>query len=555
MRDLAPTLVLLAVVPAACGIDVEVTEESIQHQLRWEQEPGEIQDCHVFKLGNTRNVEVDQLKITFPEGSHHVHLYRSNEPAADAVYDCFKGIDWQKWSLLAGAQTKSMDWKLPEGVTIPLEPHQQLLAQVHWLNTTNEKVESTVDIDFHTTEYSQEHLGVMFGVNKRVDIAPNQRTRIEHFCQMPKGAKLHALMGHFHAHGSNYRVTERMPDQTTGTEIYFAKDEPAFDFQLFSPAHDVPAGAGFQYECSFFNYGNTQLTWGSDTHTQEHCNMTAYFSPAEQISTLCLLEPSKLAALTAAKPTVGVGEDFLFAVELVSPEATDTVVELQSSDPTAITVPASITIPAGQVHAAFTAKTSRPANVEVTATMAGTKVITPVRVTGLVISEVFYNSATGSHDQMQWIEIANASDRPLDLSGYSIGAGSADFLRTRLGLPMTIPARGCIVVGGPESSPANYLPNFAVSTDLSPDLSLGTDQAAGIGLFAATPSAMTNTVRPVDVLVYGGLNQQLQGPDGQIAPVWPGSTPGGSLKRVTNGVWTKSATPTPGNCEVLNVLL
>jgi len=554
MRDLLPTLAFLAVAPAACGIDVELSEENVEHQIVWEQAPGEIQDCHVFKLTNTRNVEVDRLQIKFPEGSHHVHLYRSTDPEADSVYDCFKGINWQKWSLLAGAQTQSMDWKLPEGVTIPLEPHQQLLAQVHWLNTTTENVTSKVDISFHTTEYSEEHLGVMFGVNKRVDIAPNQRTRVEHFCQMPDGAKLHALMGHFHAHGNNYRVTQRMPDQTAGTEIYYAKDEPAFDFKLFSPAHQVPQGAGFNYECSFFNYGNTQLTWGSDTHTQEHCNMTAYFSPAEKISTLCLLEPSKLAALTPAKPVISVGEDFLFAVELVSPEATDTVVELSSSDATAISVPTSITIPAGQTHATFTARSLRPSNVEVIATMAGTKVITPVRVSGLVLSEVFYNSATGGNDQMQWVEIANTSDQPIDLSSYALGAGSQDLLTTRLALPTTIPARGCVVVGGSESSPANYLPTLAVAQDFSPDLSLGTNQAAGIALFATTPSAMNNAVRPVDVLVYGGQNQLLQGPDGTLAPVWPGSVPGGSLKRVTNGVWSKSSIPTPGTCEVLNAL-
>jgi hypothetical protein len=33
--------------------------------------------------------------------------------------------------------------------------------------------------------------------------------------------------------------------------------------------------------------------------------------------------------------------------------------------------------------------------------------------------------------------------------------------------------------------------------------------------------------------------------------VWPGSAPGGSLKRMTDNVWAKSNTPTPGVCEIL----
>ena len=556
MRHLVTPLLLLAALPTGCGIDAEVAEETLEHRIRWQQAPSsEIQDCHTFKLGNSRNVEVDRLQVNFAEGSHHVHLYRSTEPVEDAVFDCFKGIDWKKWSLVLGAQTQAMDWRLPEGVTIPFEPHQQLLAQVHWLNTTDKVEESTIDIAFHTTPDSDEHLGVMFGVNQRVDLAPNAHSRIEHYCQMPQGAKLHAMMGHFHSHGNNYRVVERMPDQATGREIYFSKDEPSFEFKTYFPAHDIAPGAGFQYECGFYNSESFQLTWGSDTHTQEHCNMTAYFSPAERISTLCLQEPSKLAALTPAKYEVRAGQDFTFAVELVSPEATDVTVALESSNPTAVAVPASIVIPAGQKVAAFTAITRRPAQVEISASMNGAKVITPVRVGGLVVSEVFYQTATGGEEEgVQWVELANQSDVAIDLSGYSLGAGTADLLNTRLGLPMMIPAKGCIVVGGPVSGPANYSPKFDLAQDLEPNLSTGGAKAAGIGIFSTSVAGMNPALRPLDLVVYNGESTSLRGPDGQIAPIWPGSTAGGSLRRMTNNVWARSSSPTPGNCEILNAL-
>jgi hypothetical protein len=504
----------------------------------------------VFKLDNTRQVEVNRLQIKFPEGSHHVHLYRSSEPEADRVFDCFKGIDWTKWSLVMGAQTQSMDWQLPEGVTIPLEPHQQLLAQVHWLNTTDEPVNEKIDITFHTTEYSTEHLGVLFGVNQRINMAPKQRSRVEHFCQVPDGAKLHAVMGHFHAHGNNYRVTQRMPDQKEGKEIYFAPDEPSFEFKTFLPAHEVPRGAGFEYQCNFFNYDDFPLSWGSDTVTQEHCNMTAYFSPAEKVSELCLNKPSKLNALTPMETSVRAGEDLVFNLELATAQDHDMVVSLSSSNSDALEVPATVTVPKGETNLAFSARTRKPAQVEVTAAYDNARVITPVRVGGLVLSEVFYKPATGATDQMQWIEIANQSNVALDLSSISIGAGVTDFMRTRLGLPMTIPARGCIVVGGPESSPANHMPYFNLTQDLNPDLSLGGDKAAGVALF--TTSEMSATARPLDAVVYGGANQQLRGPDGNVAPVWQGSAPGGSIKRLTDGVWSKSSNPTPGVCEVLD---
>ena len=550
MRDLVPTLFLLSVVTAGCGTDVEVLEENIEHQIRWQQEPGEIQDCHVFKLGNTRHIEVDRLQVMFPEGSHHVHLYRSTEPEADDVYDCFNGIDWNKWSLLVGAQTKSMDWQLPEGVTIPLEAHQQLLAQVHWLNTTDTTIDSKIDIAFHTTDFSQEHLGVVFGVNQRINVAPGQRSRVQAFCPMPEGAKLHALMGHFHMHGSDYKVRQRMQDQAAGMEIYAAPDEPGFEFKLFAPAHEIPRGAGFEYECNFFNWEGAPLTWGSDTQSQEHCNMTAYFSPAEKMSDLCLTVPSKLEALTPTRDTVRAGQSVTFDIALAAPETAPLTLALQASDASGLEIPASVTIPAGQRRASFVAHARRPGNFEVSASMPEAQVVAALRVSGLVISEVFYNPAAGANN-LQWIELANLADVPVDLSRFSLGAGTSDYMRTRLQLPMTIPARGCIVVGGPVSSPANYFPTFALNSDLNPNLELGTEQAAGVGLFVS--AGMSPTARPLDAVVYGGTNRSLRGPDGELAPVWPSSSAGGSIKRVAEGAWVKSIQPTPGTCEVLYV--
>jgi hypothetical protein len=410
-------------------------------------------------------------------------------------------------------------------------------------------VEPTIDLSFHTARVSQEHLGVVFGVNKRIYIKPDQRSRAAAFCRMPEGARLHAMMGHFHSHGYDYKVIERMPDQLLGQELYSAPDEPAFEFKVFSPPHDVARGAGFQYECNFFNRDGPTLTWGSNTRTQEHCNMTAYYSPAEEISDLCLTEPSKLSTLTPSEEAVRAGQDEAFDIGLAALEASDVTVALQSSDASALEVPPSVTIPAGQQHASFIAQAKRPGNFEVSASVDDARIAAAVRVTGLVLSEVFYDPLTGATSGLQWIEIANQADVPLDLSAYSIGAGTTDFMTTRLALsPIMISAHGCIVVGGPESAPANYSPILVPNTKLEPDLGLGAERAAGVGLFPAL--GMSSMARPVDAVVYGGVNTTLRGSDGQIAPVWPGSRPGGSIKRVSETVWATSTAPTPGLCEI-----
>src|SRR5262245_66299130 len=114
-------------------------------QIQWHQAPqSEVVECHYFKSQNDAQVEVDRVRVDFPTGSHHVHIYRSELPADDGVRDCSMGIDWTRWSLMVGVQTPPLDWQLPDGVTIPLRPHQQFLVQVHWLNTADHPVDRTI---------------------------------------------------------------------------------------------------------------------------------------------------------------------------------------------------------------------------------------------------------------------------------------------------------------------------------------------------------------------------------------------------------------------------
>lgn len=551
----ARLLVIVACV--SCGTDVATESDTITARIQWHQVPGEIQDCHVFKLSNQEPAELDHLQITFPEGSHHVHVYRASTPQTDGVFDCFSGIDFTTWSLLIGAQTKSMDWTLPEGVTMPIDAHQQLLVQVHWLDTTDHDIDPTIDLAFHKAQSSTQHLGVLFGVNKRIDIPPGATAHVEDWCGFPDSElrlgrlNLLAIMGHFHQHGRDYRVTERAEDETGGTTVYEAPDESAFQFQIYDPPHRIALNAGLDYECSYFNFSPQTITWGSDTKRQEHCNMTAYYYPATTLSTLCLLESYGHVTLRPQQPAVAAGATVTFDVELEKPAPKDFAIALTASDPTALDVPPSVTIAAGATRAAFLARALKPAPVVVTAMLEGATATARISVSGLELSEVFYRPATASPTGLQWIELANRTDEAIDLASYSIGAGQADYLATRIDLPLSIAPHGCVVIGGPISSPDNHSPTLALATAFSPALGLGGAQASGVALFAVPAAQLTSSTTPVDAVVHSGTNASLRGPDGELAPAWPSAPAGGSLRRVTSSGWATTSAPTPGACEVL----
>src|SRR5262249_18435845 len=171
-------------------------------KIDWHQDPrSEIVACHYFKAPNDAAAEVNRFSLQFPPGSHHVHIYRSDTPEPDGVKDCSAGIDWRRWSLVVGAQTKPLDWHLPDGITPPIDPHQQLLVQVHWLNTTDAPIDRTINITFGTTLESKVHMGVALGVAKDTGMAPHQKKPVGSWVPLPDGANMVAMMGHFHARG------------------------------------------------------------------------------------------------------------------------------------------------------------------------------------------------------------------------------------------------------------------------------------------------------------------------------------------------------------------
>ena len=59
MRGLAYSFLLLPAVFTGCGIDAEAVEEDIEHQIRWRQQPGEIDGCSA----TARMKLIDRLEV------------------------------------------------------------------------------------------------------------------------------------------------------------------------------------------------------------------------------------------------------------------------------------------------------------------------------------------------------------------------------------------------------------------------------------------------------------------------------------------------------------
>lgn len=171
----------------------------------------------------------------------------------------------------------------------------------------------------------------------------------------------------------------------------------------------------------------------------------------------------------------------------------------------------------------------------------------------LRLSEVFVRP-DGPVAHRQWVEISNVCGDEVDLSvtgtvlRWTQPGKNWSGAMSLAGVGVVGPG-GCLVVGGPQSVPANFSPDFDLPISFSPALMLdGAAGVAGVGLFDALA-----TVTPFDAVAYGSGSATLNGADGKPAhPVAAAMPVAHSLER-HGQTWVDTPAPSPGACAALTV--
>jgi len=173
---------------------------------------------------------------------------------------------------------------------------------------------------------------------------------------------------------------------------------------------------------------------------------------------------------------------------------------------------------------------------------------------GLFLSEVLYNPAGPAADSgREWVELRNAGAGAVPLACYALGNGSTGYRYSLAQLPaITVPAGGCVVIGGPDCGSGGCTSPL----DFDPDLlnaPSGTATAAGVALLYGRTASLTDASVPVDAVLYGTTNTgMLLGRGGSVpasADV-PNVAAGHSIARGADARWVDTTIPTPGACAV-----
>lgn len=265
----------------------------------------EVQNCYYIDVPTGADVDVTALQFAYTEGSHHVNVFRTEDPSymqpdGTVVEECWDALDWEKVSLVANSQLTALNWDLPANTYIPIGPSSQLIVQVHYVNVeagdqTTPSGKGEVYINFEAEEHGgrPDMLGSLFANNRSISLPAHEYSSFTAQCLLPEGSNIIALSGHFHSRGVQFLVNRltgatETTDPVIGEQIYASEawDEPPFE--TYSPG-DVLLGEneGLSYQCDFYNDTDNTIIFGPHVETDEHCNMFGYYYPAQTTTTFC----------------------------------------------------------------------------------------------------------------------------------------------------------------------------------------------------------------------------------------------------------------------------
>jgi hypothetical protein len=269
--------------------------------------PGEEKtDCMFVTTTNTTEVFFRQYHARMRPGSHHMLLYLQDarRPESTGPEACRQGLDTRN---IFGAQTLTLDVgnvvSGPEndGLAIKLEPNQQGVVQMHFINTGDKPIlregwANLVYVDPSQVKQLGDPIFWLGGLG--MNVQPGVREIIKGKATAPAdGIRLVAATGHFHAHTVRFSAWKtigggpREPlmddydwheptlvrfDSTTKNK---APDPVAKKAGGFSGIVALNTGDVIDWECEVMNDGQVPLTFGNEVYTAEMCNVFGLYAP------------------------------------------------------------------------------------------------------------------------------------------------------------------------------------------------------------------------------------------------------------------------------------
>jgi hypothetical protein len=228
--------------------------------------------CFPADVGET--FKVDRFSYSSTTTVHHFLFARTLAPEPEGFTECdvlFKPT----WEVVFAAGVGDSDLTLPDGAAQEFEQGDQMLVQLHLLNTSGQGVTERAEIVMRRTHAADTApvLISAFGTSK-IKLPPKQLSSVEKTCEVGRDAEVIALFPHMHQIGT--KATLEVGESEETLELVYERDPYGFDQQTIEPfALMLTKGQTVRVTCSYDNPYDHEVGYGESSN-DEMCFMITF---------------------------------------------------------------------------------------------------------------------------------------------------------------------------------------------------------------------------------------------------------------------------------------
>ena len=269
---------------------------------------GETTPCVQWDLDNDEPLYVNSVTMNNEGGFHHSNWYivpndHFGEQYDDGYFECAdRGWNEQTAAITGtvlfaqSTQAYTETQQFPEGVVTKIPPNHMVVADLHFLNTSSQDLETRMRLELGLKHPSLvDTVATPFQlIYTDLDIPPQAESRFETDCDVADHAgalmdstdgtfddlEIYYVLPHYHDLGNHFDL-HVYGGPNDGEELFELTGFNAeANGQTFNPPADLSGAKGLSFSCGFDNPRDESVGWGIGD--QEMCTMLG-FSNAEAI--------------------------------------------------------------------------------------------------------------------------------------------------------------------------------------------------------------------------------------------------------------------------------
>jgi hypothetical protein len=257
--------------------------------------------CAVYPIPIEEPTAVQWVEFNQNEGMHHITLSTlglvSGGQFAPGTYDCndLYGDSslMENQIMFFGHQGEATgEMRLPDGVAATMPVGIDIIHELHYVNPTDETIELYSEVNAWSIPMSEVEEGIWGGSvrDEHINIPASETHTEWSRCLFNEDVEVLFLAAHQHQLGTKFTI--RPFDGTEVGDVLFENtDWHSPQITQYDPPMVVPAGSGFEFECTWDNPNAHEVNYGLAAD-DEMCNMAVVHTPMSMSALCAVVETS-----------------------------------------------------------------------------------------------------------------------------------------------------------------------------------------------------------------------------------------------------------------------